>query len=487
MNLGRPAPWIGLLLGGVVVVLATLVSWTLLGPGQLADVVMVYLLGVVVVSMRFGYGPSLLAAVLSVLCFDFFFIPPYFTLRVADFRHVATFGVMFLVAVVISGLTKRVRDQAEAAREREQRTASLYALSREVAGAKTVAEVVEVGTRHVREIFGGVAEVSGITGDAGPGPDIVVASRALELPLLASRGSVGVLRVEPAEMSALSDAEQRRHLEAIADQIAAAIERGQLADEAHDARLRVEAEQLRNAVLSSVSHDLRTPLAVVTGAASTLLKERLEPLVRRELTETILQEADRLNRLVQNLLDMSRLEAGAIRVKKQWQPIEEGIGTALNRMEKVLGNRVVTVTLPDTLTLVPLDSVLMEQVFVNLLENAAKYTPPGTPIEVETRLAKDHVEIEIRDRGPGLPEGQEARIFEKFHRGRTEGGGAGLGLAICRGIVLAHGGRIWAEQRAEGGACFHIVLPIEGAPPTLADSAPMDAGEPGGVEEPARS
>jgi two-component system, OmpR family, sensor histidine kinase KdpD len=345
--LNRPSAFLS---GAAVVALATVVSWFLLGPGQLVDAVMVYLLGVVVVSLRLGYGPSLLAAVLSVLAFDFFFVPPYFTLRVSDLRHVATFGVMFLVAVVISGLTKRVRDQENAA---------------------------------------------------------------------------------------------------------------------HAARLQIETEQLRSSVLSSVSHDLRTPLAVITGAASTLLEEKIEPTVRRELTDTILHESERLNRLVQNLLDMSRLEAGALRIAKQWQPIEEVVGSALGRMEKVLGIRNVVVRMADGITLVPLDSVLVEQVFVNLLENAAKYSPAGTPIELIVRASPVEVEIEVADRGPGVPQGQEERIFEKFHRGSSAPGGAGLGLAICRGIVLAHGGRIWVERRDGGGSSFRFTLPIEGDAPKL--------------------
>jgi K+-sensing histidine kinase KdpD len=349
----------------VIVALTTTIAWTALGQEHLADVVMVYLLGTVLVSMRYGYGPSVLAAVLSVLCFNFFFIPPYYTLAVADLRDLVTFGVMFLVAVIISGLTKRVRDQADAARR--------------------------------------------------------------------------------------------------------------LTEEAHRVQLQVEAEQLRNALLSSVSHDLRTPLAVVTGAASTLLEEAISESVRRDLTDTILQEADRLNRLVQNLLDMTRLESGALRVRKQWQPLEEVVGAALNHAEHVLGERDVTTALPSELSLVPLDSVLIEQVLVNLIENAAKYSPRGTPIHVGARRVEGGVELEVADRGPGVPEEQAERIFEKFHRGRTDQGGAGLGLTICRGIVVAHGGRIWSAPREGGGASFRFLLPVEGAAPTFGDEL-HDAG-----------
>lgn len=336
---------------------ATVIAWTLLGRQHLADVVMVYLLGTVVVSTRFHYGPSIVAAVLSVLCFNFFFIPPYYTLSVADLRHVVTFGVMLTVALVISGLTQR--------------------------------------------------------------------------------------------------------------RLAAALERERLAAEAHEARLAMESERTKNALLSSVSHDLRTPLAVVTGAASTMLEESVSDAVRRELTETILQEADRLNRLVQDLLDMTRVESGALHVRKQWHPLEDVVGVALDRSERLLDGHEVTTALPSTLTLVPLDAVLIEQVLVNLLENAAKYSPRGAPIHVSAKVNGDVVRIEVADRGPGIPPGDEEKVFEKFHRGKTDERGAGLGLTICRGIVVAHGGRIWNEPREGGGASFRFELPIEGSPPEL--------------------
>ena len=335
---------IGYLVSVGVVALATAIAWAALGRAQLADAVMVYLLGTVLVSLRWGYGPSLLAAVLSVTCFNFFFIPPYYTLAVADLRHVVTFVVMLTVAIVIVTLQKR----------------------------------------------------------------------------------------------------------ALATQRA------------------TEAEQLRNALLSSVSHDLRTPLAVVTGAASTLLEGNIGEDDRKELTGSILGEADRLNRLVQNLLDMTRVESGDLRVKKQWLPLEEVIGSALVRAERLIGARDVTTSLPDEMTLVPLDSVLIEQVLLNLLDNAVKHTPPGCPIHIQAVVRDGRVEIEVADRGAGLSEGEAPKVFEKFHRGSTKHAGAGLGLTICRGIVVAHGGEIWSTPREGGGTVFHFTLPIEGTPPTVA-------------------
>ena len=486
---------------GTSALLATAVSWTAFGPKQLADVVMFYLLGIVLVALRFGYGPSLLAAVLSVLLFDFFFIPPLYTFAVRDLSHIVTFGVMFLVAVVISGLTQRVRAQAEAASLREQRTASLYALSRELAATKEVEDIAQIAARHLFDALGmdavllvptpdrskvtpvhmgrhaleiddkeqGVAEwVWDHERPAGFSTDTLPSARATYLPLLASRGKVAVLGVRPRDPQRPVGPEARQHLTAFANQIASAIERTELASEAQWAQLQMETEQMRSSLLSSVSHDLRTPLAVVTGAASTMLEDTVSDATRRELTETILQEAQRLNRLVRNLLDMTRLEAGALRVNKEWQPLEEVVGSALNRVEEALAGRRVTTELAPDLPLVPLDAVLIEQVLVNLLENALKYTPPGSPLEIRARTRPGGVEVAVADHGPGIPPGEEQRIFDKFYRAPgAQGGGVGLGLAICRGIVMAHGGQLFVENREGGGAEFRFQLPVDGHPPAL--------------------
>jgi two-component system sensor histidine kinase KdpD len=228
--------------------------------------------------------------------------------------------------------------------------------------------------------------------------------------------------------------------------------------------------------LSSVSHDLRTPLATITGAASSLLEEmdRLDPAARQELLQAIREEADRLNRLVNDLLDMTRLESGAIQVRKEWHPLEEIVGAALARFGKRLEDRPVTTWLPSDLPLVPLDGVLMGQLLINLLENALKYTPPRTPIEIAASVNNGEVRLEVADRGPGLPPGDEARVFDKFYRGgQTRGGrGVGLGLTICRGIAEAHGGRISAENRPEGGVVFRVALPLAEKPPEV----PTDDG-----------
>jgi two-component system, OmpR family, sensor histidine kinase KdpD len=306
---------------------------------------------------------------------------------------------------------------------------------------------------------------------AGLGSDLFSSSLKSYLPLLASRGRVAVLSVRADDPSRLETPENREYLAAFANQIASAIERTDLAGEAQWAQLQMETEQMRSSLLSSVSHDLRTPLAVVTGAASSLLEDAIDAATRRELTETILQEAQRLNRLVRNLLDMTRLEAGVVRVNKEWQPLEEVVGAALNRMEEALVGRQVLTDLAPDLPLVPLDAVLIQQLLVNLLENALKYTPAETSIEIRAHTESGGVEIVVADRGPGIPAGEEQRVFDKFYRiSGVRGGGVGLGLAICKGIVMAHGGRIFVMNRPGGGAEFHIFLPVEGQP--LAPEAP---------------
>jgi two-component system sensor histidine kinase KdpD len=481
--------------------LSTAAAFLLFGRDQLPDVVMTYLLGIIVVSSRYGLGASVFAAFLSVAVFDFVFVPPVLTLAVADFRHVVTFAVMFLVAIVISGQAQRLRNQAEGAALREERTLSLYELGRELAGAQGTERVLEVSARHVETVFesavavfmpgpgGGLVRAHAGTGigepseralgvagwvfsnqkEAGLGTTTLPGGPALYVPLAASGRVLGVLAVTPREPESLNRSDQRRHLDAFVAQTALSLERAALAEETDRARRQVETEQLRSSLLSSVSHDLRTPLAVITGAASTLVDgaASIDAGTQHELKSTILEEAERLNRLIRNLLDMTRLESGAVKVKKEWLPLEEVIGAALNRLDERLDGRDIHVELSDTLTLVPCDAILIEQVFINLLENAAKYATGS--IEITAAPAETQVVVEVADRGPGIPAGEETRVFEKFHRAIREGspGGVGLGLAICRAIIAAHGGKIWATNRAGGGASFRFSLPLQGEAPKL--------------------
>ena len=469
------------------------------------DAAMLYLLGVVVVAARFRRGPALAASLLSIASFDFFFVHPFYTLSVADLHYVLTFGVMLVVALVLGNLTGRIRNQADAAREREQRTSALYALSRELATARDRDAVLAAVLRSLRDTFAMDAVVllpgeAGAVAPSGPethsldeqeravaqwsfdhdqaagrGTTTLPGALALYLPLSASGQTVGVLRLPIEDVREFRDPAPRRLLESLAGQTAVALERLALAERTRETEIEVEAERLRTALLSSLSHDMRTPLASIEGAASTMLQEtELEPSARRELATTIVEEAHRMGRLVANLLDMIRLEAGTLQVQKEWQLLSEVVGVALLRTEEQLHDHPVTTSFPPDILLVPVDEILLEQVFVNLLENAARYTPAGTPIEVGAEGRPHEVIAYVADRGFGLPPGQEELIFQKFYRGGAGSGGIGLGLTICRGIVTAHGGRIWAENRPGGGAVFRISLPITGTPPQIAseDSTP---------------
>ena len=498
----RRSDWWGYGVAVSTVALCTAIAWAMFPYFGLSNLVMAYLLGVVGVATRAGRAPTVLASVLSVAAFDFFFVPPYFSFAISDSEHLVTFGVMLIVAIVMSGMTARIRAHAEAARARELRTAALYAMSRELASTRGVDSLLMIAIRHAVEAVGAQVAMLLPDGDgrlavraaqpapsatdtselavaqwvyehremAGLGTTTLPGAKALYLPLLGSRGAVGVMGVRPPESKSFEAPEQLHLLETFASQTALAIERAVLAEEAQAAQLRVEAERLRSSLLSSVSHDLRTPLTAITGAASTLLEpdNGLSAESRRDLVETIAEEAHRLNRLVQNLLEMTRLEAG-VQIKKEWHPLEEVVGAALSRLDRLLRDHRVEAALPKDLPLVPLDDVLIEQVFINLLENAVKYTPPGTLIEIGASASGDQVTVEIADRGPGLAPGDLERVFDKFYRGAPAGDarGAGLGLAICRAIVEAHGGRIWAENRPVGGVAFRFTLPVSGTPPRV--------------------
>jgi two-component system sensor histidine kinase KdpD len=513
IRIERTSDWSTYGWGLVAVVASTAIAWLMLPYFALANLIMVYLVGVVVIATRAGRGPAILASILSVAAFDFFFVPPYLTFAVSDVEYLVTFGVMLLVGLTISSLTVRLRQQADAARQREQRVAALYAMSREFASNRSVEKVLRAAVRNISQTFDsqviillpssagrlqawgnvagwwgeGVNERTVFAPDAhdqgvaqwvydhgqlaGQSTVTLSGAKALYLPLTAARGQVGVLGVRPAQSCRFLAPDQLHLLETFASQTALALERVELADEAQRAQVRAETEQMRSSLLSSVSHDLRTPLAAITGATSGLREsgDLLDAATSAELIQTAYDEAERLNRLVGNLLDMTRIESGGVRAHKEWQPLEEVIGAALTRLNQQLGDRPVTISLPPDLPLVPLDSVLIEQVLINLTENAIKYTPPGSPISIVATATREAATVEVADRGPGIPAGAEQRMFEKFYRAAASNGqgGVGLGLAICRGIVEAHGGRIWAENRPGGGAVFRFTLPLEGTPPRV--------------------
>jgi two-component system sensor histidine kinase KdpD len=477
------------------------------------DVEMLFLLGVMVVSLTSSRRASILAAVLAVACYDFFFVTPAFTFDVSDIRYLLTFAMMLGVGIVIGTLTHRLREQQRAAVARERRTGAVYALSRELAAAADAAGVGAACVRAVSEAFEcpsafllprerdalepvasapldlalapgelGVAQWTREHGrPAGRGTDTLPGEPVVCLPLRTWGDVLAVLAVRLPGGGDLTF-EQRDLLEALGRNAAVALDRVHLAEEARRAALRAKTEELRSGLLSSVSHDLRTPLAAITGAGTLLLDEGVtDPSLRRELTATVVEEAERLERLVSNLLDMTRLESGVVEPRREWVPLVEVVGAAMNRLERVLAGRPVSIALPEDLPLLSIDPILVQQLLVNLLENAAKHTPPGTEVSVTAAREGGTLVVEVADGGPGLPPGEEERVFERFHRAAGPGvRGVGLGLPIARAIAQAHGGRLTAANRPGGGALFRLTLPLA-APPAPSPEPAVDPGDSRGV------
>ncbi|HUX74552.1 MAG TPA: sensor histidine kinase KdpD [Steroidobacteraceae bacterium] len=468
---------------------------------ELTNLVMVYLLGATVAAARLGRGPASLTAVANVAAFDFCFVPPRFTFAVSEAQYVVTFAVMLVMALVIANLVANVRAQTRVAAARERRTSLLYAMSRELAATPGFGKLARIAVKHVAETFASRAvvlmpdggghlrhwdgePVAGLLQSAdlsvaqwvfdhgrpaGFGTDTLPAAPAQYLPLTGTRRTLGVLAVRPTHRRRLLLPEQRHLLETFAGQIALAIERAQLAEEAERARIAMEAESMRSTLLASISHDLRTPLAVIAGASSALNDPTLtlDPAARSQLARSIDGKAQEMSELISNLLDLMRFEAGEVRLRCDWETLDDLVGTALARLDGRFGDRPTDVLLPSDLPPVYVDAPLVIQVLVNLLDNAIKHTPPATRIEVCAGVDGEAVRVAVDDNGPGLPPGDPEELFAKFKRGREESnaGGAGLGLAICRAVVNAHGGQITATPRPGGGARFLFTLPTRKAAP----------------------
>jgi two-component system sensor histidine kinase KdpD len=500
----KPADYLRALIVLLLAVGGCLVLRSRLNP---TDVAMVLLLADVFVASRYHQGPALLAALLSIVIFDFAFVPPYYTLDASDSAYFLTFGVMLVVALVMSRLTARVREQADAARERELRAAALYELSHELGDVESAAAVLPVLARHLERAAGTAplllqaddtgrintwpahpifqnlevrvaAEWVLTAGEvAGRGTQHCAEAEAMLLPLRTPSRILGVAVVPLRAPDDVPTAAARETLRALAEESSRALERTLLAERHEQGRVEIEAERLRTALLSSLSHDLRSPLGSIEGAASLLHGEDvLASEVRKDLAAAILHESRRMTRLVANLLDMIRVETGTLAVKKAWQPLEEALGVALIRLDERLKSHHVKVALPEDLPLVPIDELLIEQVFINLLENASKYAESGTAIAISAWAEPDAVVVEVADQGPGIPATELEAVFHKFYRMAREerGSGSGLGLTICRGIIGAHGGRIWAEPNPGGGVSFRFTLPLTG--PELSQ-LPMEAAE----------
>ncbi len=499
----------GYLIALAAVIAASLVAWLLHRAGlSEANQSVVFILAVIAAAIWGGLGPGIAAAVLSVLAFDYFFVPPYLTLAVGDVQYVVTLLVLAVVALLVGTLAARLRRQVETARMRERRLESLYRLSEALSGASGVSALALAAERELAGIFESPVAVY-VPGEdgalglarapepqsgprepeaaawafangmvAGDGAGAFPSAGALYVPMGTAHGTIGVLAVKSPRAGALASPENRQLLATAATQIATAIEREFLAVRTRASALEAETERMRSSLLSSVSHDLRTPLAVIAGTTGTLLGlgEGADPSTRQQLLTEVSEESDRLARLVENLLAMTRLDSGRITPAKEWFPLEDVIGSALGRLKKQARGRKIDKHIPADLPPVPLDGVMIEQVLFNLVDNALKYSPVDAPVEISVSAGADEVVIEVADRGPGLAANETRAVFEKLYRGTAAAGnarGAGLGLAIAQAIVQVHGGRIWAANRPGGGAVFTFTLPL-GAPP--ADLGAFDDG-----------
>ncbi|MER1539081.1 DUF4118 domain-containing protein, partial [Enterobacter hormaechei] len=494
----------GCMVAVVLCALITVIASQWLIAFDAANLVMIYLLGVVVVALFYGRWPSVLATVINVISFDLFFIAPRGTLAVSDVQYILTFAVMLTVGLVIGNLTAGVRYQARIARYREQRTRHLYEMSKSLAVGRTQRDIVQTSEQFIRSTFHAsnlillpdeqgrlrpLTSPSGMTPwdeaiarwsfdkglPAGAGTDTLPGVPYQILPLRSADKNHGLVIVEPSNLRQLMIPEQQRLLETFTLLVASALERLALTASEEQARLASERESIRNSLLAALSHDLRTPLTVLFGQSEILtLDLAAEGSKHAMQASEIRQHVLNTTRLVNNLLDMARIQSGGFNLKKEWLTLEEVVGSALKMLEPGLGGRHIELDMPKPLTLIHVDGPLFERVLINLLENAAKYAGAKARLGIAARVDKRVLRLDVWDNGPGIPAGQERAIFEKFARGNKESAipGVGLGLAICQAIVDVHGGTISAENRPEGGARFCVTLPLE-SPPEL-DELPED-------------
>ncbi|AKE58195.1 two-component system sensor histidine kinase KdpD [Citrobacter farmeri] len=489
----------GSLVAVALCALTTFIASQWLAAFDAANLVMLYLLGVVVIALFYGRWPSVFATVISVVSFDLFFIAPRGTLAVSDVQYLLTFGVMLTVGLIVGNLTAGVRYQARVARYREQRTRHLYEMSKALAMGRSTHDIATTSEQFIASTFHARSQIllpdeegklSALTHQqgmtpwddaiarwsfdkglpAGAGTDTLPGVPYQILPLRSADKTHGLVVVEPGNLRQLMIPEQQRLLETFTLLVANALERLTLTASEELARLASERESLRNALLAALSHDLRTPLTVLFGQAEILtldLASEGSPHARQ--ASEIRQHVLNTTRLVNNLLDMARIQSGGFNLKKEWLTLEEVVGSALKMLEPGLVHPV-NLSLPAPLTLIHVDGPLFERVLINLLENAIKYAGPQAEIGIDAHVADKHLQLDVWDNGPGIPQGQEQRVFDKFARGNKESAvpGVGLGLAICRAIVEVHGGTIAVYNRPQGGACFRVTL-LQEAPPELED------------------
>lgn len=437
-----------------------------------ANIVMLFPLTVLFAAVRLGRGPAVLAAFLSVAVFDFFFVAPHLTLAVSDLQYLTTFAVMLAVALVTAQLATGLRTQRDAAQERERRTQALYEMARELSAALTTEQIAEVADRYAFEAVGAHADIELPADEPNAAPLQPPPGRGtptLSLPLDAPLRNRGALHITGTDPARPITNDQRRLLETFATLTAIALDRVHYVSVAQQAQVEMASERLRNSLLGALSHDLRTPLTALVGLTDTL---RMTPPAlappHGELADAIHEEALRMSEQVNNLLDIARLKSGPVKLKLEWQPLEEVVGTALQSRARLMARHRLKLDLPADLPMVCIDAVLMERALCNLFENAAKFAPAGSTISVAARQDGERIELSVADEGPGLPPGRSDAIFARFSRGSTEPTppGFGLGLTIVQAVVEAHGGVVRAANRASGGAVFTIDLPL-GTPPPI--------------------
>ncbi len=493
--------WNGYALATLGIALASTLAYGVSFFLPLPNVSLILMTAVILIAIYFGRGPSIFASILSFFAYNIFFTKPYYNF--SGFRRDDLLTIVFflLVSVVVGNLAARLKFQIQAMRLSAQRTANLYEFSRKIAAAAALEDVLWAAVHHVAATLQcsslvllpqkdrrlqieagyppedqlalkdwGAAEWAWEHGSpAGWKSETLPSADWLFLPMKTRRGVVGLLGVSFKERQRPLAPDQWRLLEALVDQVAVAVERTNLASDIEDARLLTETEQLRSALLSSVSHDLRTPLVSILGSATTLATvENLDQGNRKELVNTILDESERLNRFVQNLLDMTRLGYGALEPKREWSDLREIAGRAMKQFSKTVGDREVALDIPASLPLIHVDPVLMEQVLVNILDNALKYTARDGKIALQAIRKDGDLIIRISDNGVGIPPEARNAVFDIFYRVRAKDAqiaGTGLGLSICRGIIEAHGGRILAKDGPKNkGTTIEITLPFTEAP-----------------------
>jgi two-component system sensor histidine kinase KdpD len=465
------------------------------------NLVMLYLMGVVIAAVFLGRGPAILASIVSVITFDFFFVSPFFSFRVSDSQYLLTFAGLLLVGIIISNFAALLRGQIEVLQQRNRQTQAINRFSRELTGAVGLEKVFDAIIGNIGETFPGdlviflpaekvlvkraatpgfeISETELAVADwsfknnqsAGWGTDTLSASSIRYLPMLTARGTVGVLGIKPRQPENILSSEQRLLLEGFANLSALAVERASLAETAAQSELLQNKEKLQTALLSSISHELRTPLASITGVLTSLEeteksgeeKHRFDPATRIELIESAIAQARQLNRLVENLLDMTRLEAGAIHLNRELADVQDLIGSVVNQMEERLCDHPLRIHVDENIPPISMDMMLIAQVLSNLLDNACKYSPLDSPIEIWAEVKDNQAAIRVRDYGYGIPAEDLERVFDKFYRVQHHAlmVGTGLGLSICRGFIEAHGGRIWAENNPDRGITMTFTLPID--------------------------